>query len=79
MCGVRVRVCVVRPADSLDETVLHVDVGMERLVIVDDAATFDQEPLTLPRHREKDAPIKNLSQQKRASLAASAELSRWSS
>lgn len=44
--------------DSLDETVLHVDVGMERLIIVDDAAAFDQEPLTLPRHREKEAPIK---------------------
>lgn len=40
-------------ADSLDEAILHVDVGMERLVVIDNAATFDQEPLALPRHIER--------------------------
>lgn len=57
-------------ACSLDKAVLHVDVSMERLVIIDNTSTFDQEPLALFRQTQgKKAPIKNLSQQKRATLA----------
>lgn len=39
--------------DLLNEAILHVDVGMEGLVIVDDPAAFDQKPVALQREREK--------------------------
>ena len=33
--------------DSLDDSILHIDVGIEGLVIVDDLSPFDQETVTL--------------------------------
>lgn len=37
--------------DLLNEAILHVDVSMEGLVIVDDPPAFDQEPVALRTQR----------------------------
>lgn len=38
--------------NPLDDSILHVDVGAEGLIIVDDLSSFDQETVTLEPNRE---------------------------
>lgn len=39
--------------DALDESILYVDISVKRLVIVDHAASFDQQFFTLEKERER--------------------------